>query len=111
MSNPYETMYVLRPDLNDEQIQEAIAKYSNLMTSLGASDLEIKVMGRRRLAYMIKKMREGIYVLVNYHAPGSHVAPMQRTMRLSDDVIRFITIKLEEVAPKPELAELAVTEA
>lgn len=99
MAELYETMYILRPDLNEEQVNLAIAKYRNFLLEAGVEEVEVKLMGRRRLAYEINRFRDGIYVLMNYTAPGTHVAPIQRSMRLSEEVIRYLTLRVEP--PKP----------
>lgn len=91
----YETMYILRPDLGDEQTDQAISKYQNILLEQGAQNLETQHRGRRRLAYEIGKHREGVYIQMNYASPGTAVAVMERTMRLSDEVIRFMTLKAE----------------
>lgn len=96
----YETMYILRPDLGDEQTDQAIAKYQGILADQGASNIETQHRGKRRLAYEIKKQREGVYVQMNYAAPGNAIAVLERAMRLNDDVIRFLTIK-----PEAEAAE------
>ncbi|MGQ4648265.1 30S ribosomal protein S6 [Lyngbya aestuarii] len=106
MLESYELMYVLRPDLGEEQVNETITKYQNLLGEYGAQETEIQHRGRRRLAYEIKRCREGIYVQVNYKAPGNHVAPVERAMRLSEEVIRYLTLKQEVLAPTPEPAEV-----
>ncbi|MBU7585368.1 MAG: 30S ribosomal protein S6 [Nostoc sp. TH1S01] len=95
MSTVYETMYILRPDLNDEQVDQAIAKYQTLIQEQGAENIEIQNRGKRRLAYEIKKQRDGIYIQMNYTGPGTIVAPLERAMRLSEEVIRYLTIKQE----------------
>jgi len=88
-------MYILRSDLADEQVDQAISKYQNLLQEQGAKEIQIQHRGKRRLAYEIKKQRDGIYVQMNYQAPGTVVAPLERAMRLSDEVIRYLTIKQE----------------
>jgi small subunit ribosomal protein S6 len=88
-------MYILRSDLADEQVDQAISKYQNLLQEQGAKEIQIQHRGKRRLAYEIKKQRDGIYVQMNYQAPGTAVAPLERAMRLSDEVIRYLTIKQE----------------
>ncbi|MBW4563531.1 MAG: 30S ribosomal protein S6 [Mojavia pulchra JT2-VF2] len=95
MSIVYETMYILRPDLGDEQIEQAITKYQNLLREQGAENIEIQNRGKRRLAYEIKKQRDGIYIQFNYTGPGTVIAPLERAMRLSEEVIRYLTIKQE----------------
>ncbi|MBD2300278.1 30S ribosomal protein S6 [Nostoc sp. FACHB-87] len=107
MSTVYETMYILRPDLNDEQVDQAIAKYQTLIQEQGAENIEIQNRGKRRLAYEIKKQRDGIYIQLNYTGPGTIVAPLERAMRLSEEVIRYLTIKQEVAAPAAE--KVAVT--
>ncbi|MBD2495149.1 30S ribosomal protein S6 [Nostoc sp. FACHB-280] len=107
MSTVYETMYILRPDLSDEQVDQAIAKYQTLIQEQGAENIEIQNRGKRRLAYEIKKQRDGIYIQLNYTGPGTIVAPLERAMRLSEEVIRYLTIKQEVAAPAAE--KVAVT--
>lgn len=104
----YETMYILRPDIGDEAVDEAIGKYQGLLKDQGAEILETQHRGKRRLAYEIQDYREGIYIQMNYTGPGSMVAPMERAMRLSEEVIRFLTVKQEvagEAAPAAEAVE------
>lgn len=95
MSTVYETMYILRPDLSDEQVDQAIAKYQTLIQDQGAENIEIQNRGKRRLAYEIQKQRDGIYIQMNYTGPGTIIAPLERAMRLSEEVIRYLTIKQE----------------
>jgi small subunit ribosomal protein S6 len=101
----YETMYILRPDLGDEQVEQAVSKYQNLLQEQGATEIEIQRRGKRRLAYEINKQRDGIYVQMNYEAPGKVVAPLERAMRLSDEVIRYLTIKQEVPEETSDSAE------
>ncbi|WP_017319392.1 30S ribosomal protein S6 [Mastigocladopsis repens] len=98
----YETMYILRPDLTDEQVEQAIAKYENLLREQGAENIEIQNRGKRRLAYEIHKQRDGIYIQMNYTGAAKIIAPMERAMRLSEEVIRYLTIKQEVKEPKTE---------
>ncbi|WP_038015540.1 30S ribosomal protein S6 [Synechococcus sp. PCC 7335] len=102
MSTLYETMYILRPDLGDEAVDDAISRYQTLLSEGGAEDIETQHRGKRRLAYEINRHREGIYIQMNYEAPGSVIAPMERAMRLSEDVIRYLTIVFEEPAEGSE---------
>jgi small subunit ribosomal protein S6 len=98
MANLYETMYILRPDLSEEDVDKTIDKYQTLLRDNGAQILETLHRNKRRLAYEIKKYREGIYIQMTYEADGSQVAVLERAMRLSDEVIRYLTIRQE--APK-----------
>ncbi len=98
MSNTYEMMYILRPDLSEDQVGESVTKYQNFLVERGAENLEIQDKGKRRLAYPVGKYLDGIYVQVNYEADGSQIAPLERMMRLSEDAIRYLTIKLKKRA-------------
>lgn len=95
MSHLYETMYILRPDLGDEAIDQAIGKYQSILQEQGAEIVETQHRGKRRLAYEIDRHREGIYIQMNYQGPGSVVAQLERAMRLSEEVIRYLTVKQE----------------
>ena len=98
MSNVYELMYILRPDLSEDQVGESVNKYKDFLTEKGAENLEIQVKGKRRLAYPVGKYLDGIYVQMNYEADGSQNAPLERMMRLSEDAIRYLTIKRKKRA-------------
>ncbi|MCJ8280717.1 MAG: 30S ribosomal protein S6 [Rivularia sp. ALOHA_DT_140] len=106
MATNYETMYILRPDLIDEQVEQNISKYENLIKENGAEDIQIQNRGKRRLAYEINKHRDGIYVQMNFTADGKAIAPMERAMRLSEEVVRYLTIK-QDLAQPPTADEEA----
>ena len=105
MKTQYETMYILRPDIGDEAVDSAISRYQDMLTESGAEDLETQHRGKRRLAYMILKYREGIYVQMNYKAPGAAIATLEKDMRLSENVIRYLTVKQTVREEEPEDAE------
>jgi small subunit ribosomal protein S6 len=92
---PYETMYILRPDLGDGEIESAVTKYQTFLQDQGAESIKIQHRGKRRLAYEIGKHREGVYIQMNYHAKPSTIELLERSMRLSDDVIRYMTLARE----------------
>jgi small subunit ribosomal protein S6 len=95
MSYVYETMYILRSDLGEELTDQAINKYQDILREQGAEEIETQHRGKRRLAYEIKRQREGVYIQMNYKAPGKTVAVLERAMRLSEDVVRYLTVKQE----------------
>lgn len=99
----YETMYILRSDLGDELTDQTIAKYQNILKEQGATNIETQHRGKRRLAYEINKQREGVYIQMNYQSGGAAIAVLERAMRLSDDVVRYLTIKQD--TPKEDAAE------
>lgn len=94
----YETMYILRPDIGEEAVDEAIGKFQTLVQDQGAEILETQHRGKRRLAYDIQNHREGIYIQMDYTAPGTVIASLERAMRLSESVLRYLTVK-QEVDP------------
>jgi small subunit ribosomal protein S6 len=104
MSHLYETMYILRPDLNDEAVDGEIGRYQDLLKEQGGEILETQHRGKRRLSYEIDRFREGIYIQMNYHAPGSAIALLERAMRLSEEVIRYLTVVVEETEPAGDTA-------
>jgi len=107
----YETMYILRPDLPDQDADAAIAKYQDFLVQQEAEDITIQHRGRRRLAYDIKGHREGIYIQVNYSATPKTIETLERTFRLGDDVIRYLTIKLEPEAAEDSIDAIPDAEA
>ncbi len=114
MSRSYEMMYILRPDLSEEQVEETVNKYTNFLRENGAENIQIQNRGKRRLAYPIKKYLDGIYIQMNYEADGTQIAALERTMRLGEEVIRYLTIKLKEqpsVAEQESESEPAAVEA
>lgn len=92
---PYETMYILRPDLGDGEVESAVTKYQTFLQDQGAESIEIQHRGKRRLAYEIGKHRDGVYIQMNYQAKPGTIELLERSMRLSDDVIRYMTLARE----------------
>ena len=98
----YETMYILRPDIAEEEVNEHIEKYNKLLEKMGGKILDSQMRGKRRLAYPIAKNREGIYVQLSHQGDGQHIEKIEKAMRLSEDVIRYMTIKQEGPLPTPK---------
>ncbi len=97
----YETMYILRPDIAEDEVTNHIDKYNALLEELGGKILDSQMRGKRRLAYQIAKHREGIYVQLSHQGDGQHIFKIEKAMRLSEDVIRYLTVKQEGPLPKP----------
>ena len=98
----YETMYILRPDIAEDEVNNHIEKYNNLLEKMGGKILDSQMRGKRRLAYTIAKNREGIYVQLSHQGDGQHIEKIEKAMRLSEDVIRYMTIKQEGPLPTPK---------
>ena len=97
----YETMYILRPDIAEDEVTNHIEKYNKLLKELGGNVLDSQMRGKRRLAYQIAKHREGIYVQLSHQGDGQHIFKIEKAMRLSEDVIRYMTVKQEGPLPAP----------
>ena len=83
----YETMYILRPDIAEDEVNQHIEKYNKLLEDVGGKVLDSQMRGKRRLAYTIAKNREGIYVQLSHQGDGQHIEKIEKAMRLSEDVI------------------------
>ena len=98
----YETMYILRPDIPEEEVDSHLKKYSELLEKSETEVLDSQMRGKRRLAYPIAKHKEGIYVQLSHKGDGQQVGILERAMRLSEDVIRYLTVKQDGPLPTPK---------
>ena len=98
----YETMYILRPDIAEDEVTNHIDKYNKLLEEFGGTILDSQMRGKRRLDYQISKHREGIYVQLSHQGDGQHIFKIEKAMRLSEDVIRYMTVKQEGPLPTPK---------
>ena len=92
----YETTFIVDSSLDPEKIESIIDKSSEIITRLGGEIVEIKHWGKRRLAYEIAKRQYGYYVIFNYRAPGEVIKELERTFRLNQNILRYLTIYLDE---------------
>ena len=107
----YETMYILRPDIAEDEVTNHIDKYNKLLEEFGGTILDSQMRGKRRLAYQIAKHREGIYVQLSHQGDGQHIFKIEKAMRLSEDVIRYMTVKQEGPLPTPRPSTKSSTKA
>ena len=107
----YETMYILRPDIAEDEVTNHIDKYNKLLKEFGGTILDSQMRGKRRLAYQIAKHREGIYVQLSHQGDGQHIFKIEKAMRLSEDVIRYMTVKQEGPLPTPRPSTKSSTKA
>lgn len=101
----YETVLIARQDVSATQVESLADQFEGFLTAEGGEIARREYWGLRNLAYRIKKNRKGHYVLLNFSAPASAVHEMERNMRLSDDVLRFMTVRTEEL---PEGASIVM---
>lgn len=96
MSRTYEVMYIVRPDLEEADLDKLIEGFQKNVTDGGGEVKSTEKMGRRRLAYTVRKFNDGIYVLMTIVAGGSLVGEIERRLRVSEQVIKFITVRIDE---------------
>ena len=106
----YETMYILRPDIPEEEVDSHLKKYSELLSATGVEVLDSQMRGKRRLAYPISKHKEGVYVQLSHNGDGQQIAVLEKAMRLSEDVIRYLTVKQHGPLPTPKTTSKDETE-
>lgn len=87
----YETMYILQPDLEEEARKALVEKFNKVVTDNGGEFEKVAELGQRRLAYEIKKFRQGYYVQLNYKAGPAVPQELERVLKITDEVIRVLT--------------------
>lgn len=100
--NSYESLFVLKPTLTEEETNEQIAKLEAVITNNGGEIIAKDVMGSRNLAYEVEGNRRGFYVVLYLKAPATLVQELERNYRINENVIKFLTVKFTS---KKELAE------
>lgn len=88
----YEVMYIIRTDIEQELVQSTVEKFQGIITNGGGEITKHDLMGKRRLAYEINKYRDGHYVLVHFNAEPAVVTELDRVLKISDEVIRFLIV-------------------
>jgi small subunit ribosomal protein S6 len=92
----YETIFIMRPTLNDQEIAELIENYRGILVREGAEILYQADLGKKKLAYVIRHFQNGHYALYRYKAPAPAVRELERSMKINEDLLRFLTVKLDE---------------
>ena len=93
--NKYESVVIINPNLEAESVKALIEKISNLINSNGTVS-SVEELGKKRLAYEIKKLNEGYYVVVKFEAKPELITELERVYRITDEVMKFIVVKEEE---------------
>lgn len=94
--NKYESVLIARQDLGASQVSSLIDSLKDVVSKQGGEVVRVDNWGLKNLAYRIKKNRKGHYVLLNISAPAQAVAEYERVMRVNEDIIRYMTIKVDE---------------
>ncbi|MCH7922030.1 MAG: 30S ribosomal protein S6 [Nitrospinae bacterium] len=91
----YETIFIVKTDLGDEALAEKVTWATDILTSNGAEVINVEQWGKKRLAYQVNKQKHGIYVLMHYEGDPKAVPELERNLRLSEDILKHLTVKLE----------------
>ena len=93
----YEELFIIKPDVLDEEVDVFVEQIRTQMVTLGATVDKVDKWGKRRLAYRVDKYREGTYVLFQFTAAPEHVYEFERRLRVSDLVLKFLTVRVDEI--------------
>ncbi|MGR3713945.1 MAG: 30S ribosomal protein S6 [Shimia sp.] len=99
----YEHVFISRQDLSNTQAESLVEHFSTVLTDNGGSVVESEYWGVKTMAYKINKNRKGHYAFLTTDAPATAIQEMERLMRLHDDVMRVLTIKVDEHAEGPSV--------
>ena len=97
----YESTFIARPDVSSQQVDGLAEQFREILTEAGGEVAKTEYWGLRGLAYRIKKNRKGHYYFMNIDAPPEAIAAMERTMRINEDVIRYLTVRVDQHDPNP----------
>ncbi len=93
--NQYESVIIINPSLEEEGVKNLVAKFTDLINMDGKVE-SVEEMGKKKLAYEVKKNKEGYYVLINFEAKPELIAELERNYRITDEVIKFIVVRKED---------------
>lgn len=105
----YETIFIAHPDLVEDEVKGLVEKTRGIIESLNGQLIKVEEWGRRKLAYKVKKVTKGYYVLVHFLGNGEVLAEIERNLRLWDGVLKYQSVRLDEKTP--EEAQTPVKEA
>jgi small subunit ribosomal protein S6 len=96
MLRTYEVMFIVRPDLTEEDVDKLLSTFEGNVANAGAKLKNAERMGKRRLAYLVRRFTEGYYVLFTLESDGNAIHEIERRLRVSEPVIKFITVRVDE---------------
>ncbi|MDX1482999.1 MAG: 30S ribosomal protein S6 [Alphaproteobacteria bacterium] len=97
----YESVFIARQDISSSQAEALADSFADIVSNSGGTVSKKEYWGLRNLAYRIKKNRKGHYTLLNIDAPAGAIAEMERNMRLHEDVLRFLTVRVDDLNEGP----------
>ena len=99
----YEVVFIVRPDVATTQVDAVTKRVSDIITNSDGKIVKTEQWGLRSLAYRIKKYKKGYYTMLGVDMPGTSLAEVERTLKYTDDVIRFTAVKVEEMDAEPSV--------
>ena len=96
MQRTYELMFIVRPDMADEDLDKLISTLETQASTTGATIKNVERMGKRRLAYLVRGFGDGIYILFTLEGTGEHIHELERRLRVTEPVIKFLTVRVDE---------------
>ncbi|HLI64046.1 MAG TPA: 30S ribosomal protein S6 [Terriglobales bacterium] len=96
MQRSYELMFIVRPDMTEEEQDKLISNLETQVGNAGGTVKSVERMGKRRLAYMVRKFQDGIYMLMTLEGEGGMVKEVERRLRVTEPVIKFITVRVDQ---------------
>ena len=87
----YETIYLLKPDLTEDSLLKLVEQYQGILVERGAKNIVIENRGRRHLKYPIKRVKDGVYIQMNYDANGEVINLIEKSMKINDSIVRYMT--------------------
>lgn len=106
----YESVIIARQDLGASQVQDIVNNLGDVIKAQGGEVVRVDNWGLKNLAYRIKKNRKGYYVLLNISAPASAISEFERVMRINEDIIRYMTVKVDSFSDVNQNSESAAEE-
>jgi small subunit ribosomal protein S6 len=89
-------MFIVRPDMTDEDLDKLVSTLGTAVTSANGTVKSVEKMGKRRLAYTVRKFHEGVYVLLTVEGGGGVMHELERRLRVTEPVIKFLTVRIDE---------------
>ena len=96
MNRTYELMFIVRPDMAEEDQDKLISTLESAVAASGGNVKSVDKMGKRRLAYTVRRFHDGIYVLLTVEGGGGLIHELERRLRVTEPVIKFITVRIDE---------------
>jgi small subunit ribosomal protein S6 len=96
MNRTYELMFIVRPDMVEEDQDKLISTLETAVTSSGGTVKSVEKMGKRRLAYVVRRFHDGLYILLTVEGSGGLIHELERRLRVTEQVIKFLTVRIDE---------------